>query len=65
MGPLIKSLGSGGLLGGLIGIGLVIWVEPTTVEGAGLLILVSVVLVGLLVQTLRAISRAKRRQTSD
>ena len=38
----IKSLGGGGMLGVLLGIALVSWIEPDTQGGTGLIIAVSV-----------------------
>lgn len=38
----IKKLGPSGIVGVLVGIGLVIWIEPTTDAGIGIIIIVSV-----------------------
>jgi hypothetical protein len=41
---MVKELGLGGLIGLLLGIGVVSWVEPTTTGGVGLILLVTIVL---------------------
>jgi hypothetical protein len=43
----LKSLSVDGALGILAGIGVVSWVEPTTTPGAGLLLVVTVLAVGV------------------
>jgi len=41
---IVKEFGLGGLIGLLLGIGVVSWVEPTTTGGVGLILLVTIVL---------------------
>lgn len=40
----IKSLGTSGVIGALLGVALVLWIEPTTNGGIGLIIVVSILL---------------------
>jgi hypothetical protein len=51
----IKSLGAGGALGVLLGIGLVSWIEPDTPGGTGLIIVVSVLVTSVVFATARAL----------
>ena len=51
----IKSLGASGMLGVLLGIGLVSWIEPDTPGGTGLIIVVSVLVTGVVFATARAL----------
>jgi hypothetical protein len=50
----IKFLGAGGMLGAVIGIALVMWVEPTTGAGVAFIIVFSTVIFALLLQAVRA-----------
>lgn len=63
----LKGLGAGGLLGALLGIALVIWIEPTTPGGAGLIIVVAILLTLLLFEVARSVAsvlRSKPREAS-
>ena len=58
---LIKRFGIGGVLGALVGIGLVIWIDPTTSEGQGLVFVVGVLVTVLAVEVGRLICCPLRR----
>ncbi len=40
----LKKLGVSGMVGALVGIALVVWIEPTTNAGMGLIVFVCIVL---------------------
>lgn len=52
---LIKRFGIGGALGALVGMSLVIWIDPTTSEGRGLVFVVGVLATLLVVEVVRLI----------
>jgi len=49
----LKQNNVAGAIGGLLGIALVAWVQPTTVAGVGLLMLVSILICIVLASVLR------------
>jgi len=59
MWTLIKGLGTGGLIGALCGVGLVIWVEPTTSGGTAILILLPAIAGAVFAQIARALFGSK------
>ena len=64
---LIKKLGTSGSVGAIVGVGLVVWIEPTTNAGIGLIIAVSVlasVVVGAALSPLFR-KEGKTRNSSD
>ena len=62
--PTLKQLGASGGVGALIGIGLVIWIEPTTQGGMGLIIVVSILAVIALGAAVKLIF-GKKKGTDD
>ena len=52
-----KNLGISGIVGALVGVALVIWIEPTTKAGTGLILVVSVLLSVVIGAVLSALLR--------
>ena len=61
----IKSLGAGGMLGVLIGIALVSWIEPDTPGGTGLIIVVSVLATGVAFAMVRALFQSRTGERTN
>ena len=62
MWDLIKRFGIGGALGAIVGMALVIWLDPTTSEGQALVLVVGVLATVLVVEVAHLICRRSRER---
>ena len=56
----VKKLGPSGAIGLLLGFGLVIWIDPTTNAGAGLIIILTTAIVTVVGASISAVRSRKR-----
>lgn len=61
----LTTLSAPALLGLLLGIALVIWIEPDTPGGTALIIVVAIALTLLIAQSVRALASFGKRRTGD